>query len=411
MSEFLLSLNVFAADEPFLLCAAFFVLGICVGSFLNVLALRSLKEESLVWPSSYCPQCKHSLSALDNIPLLSYLILQGKCRYCKGGISFQYPLVEFLTGLIYAALAYFFLSKNIPLSNFDALNLGPSSHDFTHDLFEAIQAAKGLTASAQSLNSNDLYFYKYGLFIGCLIFASTLIAVTVTDFREKLIPHEITYPSMLIGIVFSAFVRGDLLGAMAGIGASYIIFDFMAFYGLKLYMLSHKDEIEEENNQSREEDPQLDGTLGLAEMPEEEPIEVMGGGDAVLSAVMAAYLGWKGLLLALVIGFIAGTAMGLVLLFMEMKKAGLLKECARSSLIWASAAGLLLAAFTALLVSSFENAFGLCFFSGGLGAVGGALLGMVKVGTRVSKPFPFGPALALGGFVAMFLIPYWLPFY
>ena len=74
---------------------------------------------------------------------------------------------------------------------------------------------------------------------GMIFFACTLIAITVTDFKEKLIPHEITYPSMLIGIAFSALVRQDLLGAMAGIGASYILFDFLAFYGLKVYLHMH----------------------------------------------------------------------------------------------------------------------------------------------------------------------------
>ncbi len=418
------SMNLFCQENSLLTCIIFLVLGVCVGSFLNVLALRSLKEESIVFPASYCPNCKHSLSALDNIPLLSYLLLGGKCRYCKERISWQYPLVELCTGLVYAAIAYVFLVKNIPLDNFDATGFSQAT-GMTHDLFLAIQRGISLSGDQihQSLASSDLGFYKYGLALGAFVFASTLITVTITDFREKLIPHEITYPSMLFGIAFSAIVRGDLPGAMAGIGASYILFDFIAFYGLKLYMFMHKNDggEDEENSQSNlvAIDPEIDRELGLSEDTPDEDIEVMGGGDAVLSAVMSAYLGWKCLVLALVVGFLAGTVMGLGLLLLEMRKAGLLKECGRKSIIWGLLSGLGLGCLTLLPLLSAQMAgqidllnslVNMSLNMAMLGFAGGALLGMVSVGTRVSKPFPFGPALALGGFIAMFLIPY-LPFY
>jgi prepilin signal peptidase PulO-like enzyme (type II secretory pathway) len=224
---------------------------------------------------------------------------------------------------------------------------------------------------------------------------------------------------MLFGIAFSAIVRGDMLGTMAGIGASYIIFDFLAFYGLKLYMLSHPEDAEEEKSEEEEEEEEQAEKQALdkpgAQMPkedatalEEEPIEVMGGGDAVLSAVMSAYLGWQGLVLALVIGFVAGTVMGLGLLMLEMKKAGLLKECGRRAILYGSIGASVLGGLSFLMVREANN---LAISTACMGGISGALLGMVLVGTRVSKPFPFGPALALGGFVAMFLIPYWLPFY
>ena len=153
-----------------------------------------------------------------------------------------------------------------------------------------------------------------------------------------------------------------------------------------------------------------------SEDDEYEEVEVMGGGDAVLSAVMSAYLGWQGLALALVIGFLAGAVMGLTSLAIEMKKAGILKECGQKSFIFAISFGTLMAGFTYFMMSgplsgnpealikTTVNSFLMC-------AIAGALLGMIWVGTRVSKPFPFGPALALGGLIAMFLIPYWLPFY
>lgn len=75
--------------------------GLIIGSFLNVCIYRIPRGESIAWPGSHCPACNHSLSWYDNIPLFSYLILRGKCRYCKNNISGQYPVVESLNAVIY----------------------------------------------------------------------------------------------------------------------------------------------------------------------------------------------------------------------------------------------------------------------------------------------------------------------
>jgi prepilin signal peptidase PulO-like enzyme (type II secretory pathway) len=429
--------NSLCHNQPWLICSIMFVLGSCLGSFLNVLALRTLKEESPVWPGSYCPECRHPLAAVDNIPIISFLVLAGKCRYCSQPISFQYPLVELITALTFAALAWVFLVNPIYIYGFYATAAFTPGAAQTHDLFAAIQQGERLIHSytgstLPTLDLDSMTFYKYGLFGGLLVFASTLITVTITDFREKLIPHEITYPSMIIGIAFSALVRGDLLGAMAGIGASYIIFDFLAFYGLKLYLAAHPESGSRQAPDSapaNRSDPADDVVEESEPAPAEksgqdkataadEPVEVMGGGDAVLSAVMSAYLGWQALVLALIVGFLAGTVMGLALLVLEMKKAGLLKECSHKSLRWGLFGALIFSVVMGsipLLLSGVDeiaaNALVPALYGLGLGGGAGALIGMVKVGTRVSKPFPFGPALALGGFAAMFLIPYWLPFY
>ncbi len=478
LQDYVCAITQLIHAHPWITCICFYIFGTCVGSFLNVLALRSLKEESVLWPSSYCPNCMHNLAPWDNIPVISYTLLGGRCRYCRVGISWQYPFVEVCTGLLYAAVAYVFVLKRIPLENFDSLRTTAFSIEYTRDLFQSIQHGKHLVGTIQSLDSPELWFYKYGLVLGCLAFTSTLVAVCITDFREKLIPHEITYPSMLVGIAFSALIRGDILGTMAGIGASYIIFDFMAFYGrypyiwmnmfmqakenknkevnktadtlidrsveaqdstgsqasapelelaqensaetIKTESSAEKDTVKEnsaDQNQTNQsaEGPAATENADAELLDESEEIEVMGGGDAVLSAVMSAYLGWQGLVLALIIGFISGAVMGLVYLAIEMKKAGILKECGQKSLIFAIAFGSLMAGFTYFMMSGLSsdhealikttmNSFLMC-------AVAGALLGMILVGTRVSKPFPFGPALALGGLIAMFLIPYWLPFY
>lgn len=78
-----------------------FLMGLCVGSFLNVCIYRIPLEKSVVLPSSHCPACGHKLSPLDLIPVISHLLLKGKCRYCKERISIRYTLVEILTGIVW----------------------------------------------------------------------------------------------------------------------------------------------------------------------------------------------------------------------------------------------------------------------------------------------------------------------
>ncbi|MBP1927332.1 leader peptidase (prepilin peptidase)/N-methyltransferase [Sedimentibacter acidaminivorans] len=75
--------------------------GLIIGSFLNVCIYRIPRGESIAWPGSHCPTCSHSLSWYDNIPLFSYLLLKGKCRYCRTSISAQYPVVESLNAVLY----------------------------------------------------------------------------------------------------------------------------------------------------------------------------------------------------------------------------------------------------------------------------------------------------------------------
>lgn len=82
-----------------------FALGLAVGSFLNVLLLRFPKGISVIFPASHCPKCSHKLAWRDNVPLVSYVILYGRCRFCKGAISIQYPLVELGTGVLFSLAA------------------------------------------------------------------------------------------------------------------------------------------------------------------------------------------------------------------------------------------------------------------------------------------------------------------
>ena len=82
-----------------------FVIGLTIGSFLNCLIWRLHKKESMMG-RSYCPKCHHKLAWYDNIPVFSFLVLGGKCRYCKKKISWQYPVVEFITGVLFV-IAFF----------------------------------------------------------------------------------------------------------------------------------------------------------------------------------------------------------------------------------------------------------------------------------------------------------------
>ncbi|MBU6452992.1 MAG: prepilin peptidase [Cyanobacteria bacterium REEB67] len=398
----------FSMPSPYLeLWAAF--AGILIGSFLNVLAVRSLASESIVWPPancfSRCPHCKHRLGIFEIIPIVSYILLKGRCRHCQEKINWHYPLVEAVTGLLFAAIVHHF-------------------------------------AEAQFESSPD----RLAVTLAMLIFISVLVAVTVTDFKEKLIPHEITYPSIIAGLIYSTVVRHDLLGALAGVGVSYILFDFIAFYGLKFYMMMHEDDENNDNNAESERkeppsavpdvvptttktettldldiaiDDELDRSLGIirAVAPaeasaqneeDEEPFEVMGGGDAVLSAVLAAWLGWQLLVAALVVGFMIGAIMGAFYLIYELKKEKRLAQVARPAVIGTLIAGggfgLLIGGFATLshLTEILVNPTVWLLLL--IVSLGGTTAGVIWSGNAIAKPFPFGPALAMGGLYGVFLI-------
>jgi leader peptidase (prepilin peptidase)/N-methyltransferase len=161
------------------------IFGLVIGSFLNVCIYRIPRDGSIAKPSrSYCPHCNHTLSALDNIPVFSYLFLRGKCRYCKGKISPRYMIVELLTACIFAFILY------------RSLNL----YKFPHDIF--------------------LFLIK-----GC-IFASFLIVISIIDFQFMLIPNKVVYPGLAVGFLFAIYetiikrnkdiIISDVLGAVAG---------------------------------------------------------------------------------------------------------------------------------------------------------------------------------------------------
>ncbi|ASW42289.1 prepilin peptidase [Clostridium isatidis] len=109
-----------------------FILGITIGSFLNVCIYRIPREESIAFPSSHCTNCGYNLKAYDLIPIFSYIFLRGRCRKCNEKISIIYPLIELLNGIIYVVIFYFYgiSISTIFLSIFSSLLIVISAIDF-----------------------------------------------------------------------------------------------------------------------------------------------------------------------------------------------------------------------------------------------------------------------------------------
>ena len=184
---------LFADPAAFALAAG--LLGLVIGSFLNVVIHRlpimmerdwaaqcaELRGEtppvlevlSLARPGSRCPQCGHSITALENIPVISWLLLRGRCKGCAAPISIRYPLVEALTGLLFALAGWHF----------------------------------GFSAAG----------------LGAMVLVAALVALTCIDFDTQLLPDDITLPLLWVGLALNAFsVYTDLKSAVMGAMAGYL---------------------------------------------------------------------------------------------------------------------------------------------------------------------------------------------
>ena len=161
-----------------------FIFGLIIGSFLNCVVWRLYKEESFIAGKSYCPHCRHSLGFWDLFPVLSYIFLRGKCRYCKGTISFQYPLIELITAILFSSV-FIYLGSIISLG---------------------------------------LFFW--------LTIISFLIVIFVFDLKYFIIPDEVIYPAIFLSIVWLlySFFTGTIsshemiLSIFSSLGASLFFF-------------------------------------------------------------------------------------------------------------------------------------------------------------------------------------------
>jgi leader peptidase (prepilin peptidase)/N-methyltransferase len=230
------------------------VAGLIIGSFLNVCIHRLPRDLSVVSPSrSFCPSCEKTIAWYDNIPVLSYLILRGRCRQCHAPISIRYPLVEMATALWFAA---------------SIATLGPVPIAFRLCALGAI-----------------------------------LIALTVTDWEEQILPDEFTIGGTVLGIVLSLLIPihggimpvllynqdervGSLCEALLGAGLS----------SLALWLLR----IVYEKVRHRE-------GLGL--------------GDVKMVAMIGAFTGLQGVLFTIMLGSVLGTVIGLGFILFARKKA------------------------------------------------------------------------------------------
>jgi leader peptidase (prepilin peptidase)/N-methyltransferase len=233
---------------------AVFVFGLIVGSFLNVCILRLPRGRSIVTPPSHCPRCKSSIKFYDNIPVISFLFLRGKCRHCGEPISWRYPLVELLNGLSYAW----------------------TIHEF---------GVNGETFLLMAL-------------------CSSLIVITFIDFDHQIIPDAITLPGMLVGLMLAPFFMSALgdplpfhLDRILPHAGPYLTGFLNSLIGLLLG----------------------GGPLFAIGWAWEKlrHVEAMGGGDVKLMGMVGSFLGWKGALLTIMLGAVAGSVVGVGLIVLK----------------------------------------------------------------------------------------------
>jgi leader peptidase (prepilin peptidase)/N-methyltransferase len=215
-----------------------FVLGAVIGSFLNVVIARVPHGQSVVSPPSRCPRCKTGIRWYDNIPIVSWIVLRGRCRSCGLPISPRYPLVELIVALLAVAIAR---------------QLGPT-----------------WTA------------------LGYFVFAAALVALSYIDLDTWLLPSQITWPLLALGLLSPLWNRGlgfrdSIVGAAAGWG----LFAGIALFGEKVLKR-----------------------------------EVMGWGDVWLLGGIGAWLGWQALLPVVLLSAVQGAIVGSLLLWLGKGPAG-----------------------------------------------------------------------------------------
>ncbi len=152
-----------------LLLCFIFIIGLVIGSFLNVVILRTVSGESIAFPGSKCPKCQTPLKWYHNMPVLSYIFLRGKCAFCHEHISIQYPIVELLTGILFTIFGFIYLI--LPLYS--------------------------------SYGYNILYIY---MLIFSLIAVSLFIVISGTDIKEMMVADKHTISLIATGFIYSIIV-------------------------------------------------------------------------------------------------------------------------------------------------------------------------------------------------------------
>ncbi|MFA5069123.1 MAG: prepilin peptidase [Candidatus Omnitrophota bacterium] len=220
------------------------VLGLIIGSFLNVCIYRMPLGESIAIPRSHCVICNHVISWHDNIPLFSFIVLMGRCRFCGGRISLRYPIVEALTAAIFALLV-------------------------------------GLLG----VNAITIVY---------MVLSCALIVATFIDIQYQIIPDEITYTGMVLGLVLSLALP-RLHSAAGRLDALLSSLSGIALGGFLIYVVA------------------VLGTIffkkKLMAIGEE---TAMGGGDIKFLAMIGAFLGWRGVIIVFFLAPFFGSVVGVI---------------------------------------------------------------------------------------------------
>jgi len=239
-----------------------FIFGLVVGSFLNVVILRLGTKKSALKGRSFCPHCKHTLAWYDLIPVLSFVLLKGRCRYCAKKISWQYPLVELATGLV-------FLQAFVILSVAKDPSVLPQIPRFLVSL--------GMT----------ILVVRCGLLLAV---CSLLIIIFVYDLKHYLIPDKIIFPAIVVAFLYQISLRLTAYGQRLTLTTFYPLlaaFGAATFF-LLLVLITHG--------------------------------KGMGVGDVKLAFLMGLFLSWPQIATALFIAFLSGGLVGLVLILTHKKK-------------------------------------------------------------------------------------------
>ena len=241
------------SDFERLYVAAAAVFGLVFGSFLNVCIYRMPRDLSIVAPRSFCPECGQRIAWHDNVPLLSYVILWGRCRRCKQRIGLRYPVVEVTTAI----------------------------------LFAAITVRYGLTVLA----------LKWALF------EAIIVTLFWTDIEERILPDELTLGGAAAGLVLTLFVRVPGQVGEIVLSGSRVLWQSLLNAALGATVLA--------------------GPIWVLGMiyARVRGREGLGLGDVKLLVLLGVFLGFENGLLALLIGVVSGSVIGIAYIWLTRKKA------------------------------------------------------------------------------------------
>lgn len=259
-----------------------FILGLCLGSLTKVVADRSLTNKTF-WGRSYCENCKKKLAWYDLFPILSYLFLRGKCRYCRKKLSLQYPLIELLMGFLISGI---FL-KFVPIGFFSS------------------------SPEQQILVFLTVLFYS----VVCIV----LVSVFLTDLKTGYIPDRITYPG--IWLIF-------ILLIISSISKIYFLYQALTASVIGKYLLPPNSSYFYENSLRLLEPVTNGATMALALGIFFYLLIIitkgrgMGGGDLKLAVFLGLAFGFPYSLVVLIMSFLLGSVAGIGLILIGKKKFG-----------------------------------------------------------------------------------------